>query len=81
MPTCSPRRTPHRSRWVPLKMDMTPWESTRWSSLCLKDCSLRKGPTLEQFMKNCSLWEGPMQDKFMKDCLPWEGPHGGAGEE
>ena len=46
----------------------------------LKDCTLWKGPTLEQFVKNCSPWEGLMLEKFVKDCLPWEGPHAGAGE-
>ena len=39
----------------------------RWSSLFLKDCTPRKGSTLEQFMKNCSLWEGPMLEKFVED--------------
>ena len=53
----------------------------RWSSLLLKDCTLWKGPTLEQFVKNCSPWEGLMLEKFVEDCLPWEGPHTGAGEE
>ena len=48
----------------------------RCSSLLLKECTLWKGPTLEQFMKDCSLLE-----KFVEDCLPWEGPHTGAGEE
>ncbi|KAK4832385.1 LOW QUALITY PROTEIN: hypothetical protein QYF61_022240 [Mycteria americana] len=44
----------------------------RWSSLFLKDCTLWKGPMLEQFMKNCSPWEGLTLEKFMEDCLPWE---------
>ncbi|PKU47002.1 suppression of tumorigenicity 5 protein isoform x4 [Limosa lapponica baueri] len=26
-----------------------------WNSLFLKDCTLQKGPTLDQFVKNCSL--------------------------
>ena len=52
-----------------------------WSSLFLKDCTLWKGPTLEQFVKNCSPWEGLPLEKFVEDCLPWEGPHAGAGEE
>ena len=50
-----------------------------WSSLFLKDCTLWKGPMLEQLMKNCSLWEE--SENFMEDCLLWEGPHAGAGEE
>ncbi|GAB0207522.1 hypothetical protein GRJ2_003217900 [Grus japonensis] len=54
---------------------------SRWSSLFLKDCTLWKGPMLEQFVKNCSLWEGPTLKKSVKDCLPWVGPHAGAGEE
>ena len=53
----------------------------RWSSLFLKDCTLWKGPTLEQFMKNCSLWERLMLKKFMEGCLLWEGPHTGVEEE
>ena len=40
-----------------------------WSSLCLKDCTPWKGPTLEQFVKNCALWEGPTLEKFVEDCL------------
>ncbi|XP_075356581.1 uncharacterized protein LOC142409205 [Mycteria americana] len=35
-----------------------PIGNPRWSSLFLKDCTLWKGPTLEQFVKNCSPWEG-----------------------
>ena len=46
-------------------MATTPWESLRWSSLCLKDCSPWKGPMLEQFMKNCSLREGPMLEMLV----------------
>ena len=64
-----------------LKMAAAPWESPRWSSLCLEDCSPWKGPALEQFVKNCSPWEGLMLEKFLEDCLPWEGSHAGAGEE
>ncbi|GAB0209457.1 hypothetical protein GRJ2_003411400 [Grus japonensis] len=60
---------------------VTLWGNPHWTSLFLKDCTLWKGPMLEQFVKNCSLWEGPTLEKFMKDCLPWEGPHAGAGEE
>ena len=66
---------------MPPKMAVTPWESPRWSSLCLKDCSLRRGPTLEQFVKKCSLWEGLTLEQLMENCLPWEGLHAGAGEE
>ena len=40
------------------------------SSLFLKDCTLWKGPTLDEFMKNCSMWEGPTLEKFVEDCLP-----------
>ena len=58
-----------------------PLEDSRWSNVLLKDCTLWKGPTLEQFVKNCSPWEGATPEKFMEDCLPWEGPHTGAGEE
>ena len=53
-----------------------------WSSLLLKDCTLWKGPTLEQFVENCcSLWEGLTLEKLVEDCVPREGPHTGAGEE
>ncbi|CAN0302372.1 unnamed protein product, partial [Bubo scandiacus] len=52
-----------------------------WSSLFLKDCTLSKGPTLEQFVKKGSPWEGLTLEKFMENCLQWEGPHAGAGEE
>ena len=58
-----------------------PVGSLRWSSLFLKDCTLWKGPTLEQFGKSCSPWEGLTLEKFVEDCLPWEGPHAGAEEE
>ena len=57
-----------------------PAVDSRWSSVLLKDCTLWKGSTLEQFMKNCSLWEGLTLEKFMEDCLLWEGPHAGAGD-
>ncbi|KAK4806141.1 hypothetical protein QYF61_001064 [Mycteria americana] len=53
---------------------------TPWGPF-LKDCTLWKGPMLEQFLKNCSPWEGPTLEKVVEDCLPWEGPHAGAGEE
>ena len=53
----------------------------RWSSLFLKDCTLWKGPALEEFVKNCSLCEGLTLEKFMEDCLLWEGSHAGAEEE
>ncbi|GAB0208359.1 AN1-type zinc finger protein 5-like [Grus japonensis] len=48
---------------------VTPWGTQHWSSLFLKDCTLWKGPTLEQFLKTCSPWEGLMLEKFMEDCL------------
>ncbi|KAK4815795.1 hypothetical protein QYF61_007235 [Mycteria americana] len=46
-----------------------------------QDCTLWKGPTLEELVKNCSQWEGLTLEKFMENCLPWEGPNAGAGEE
>ena len=52
-----------------------------WSSLFLKDCTLWKGPILDQYLKNCSLWEGLMLEQFVKDCIPWERPRAGAGQE
>ena len=64
-------RSPCWSRFAGRACD--PMGDPRWSSLFLKDCTLWKGPTLEQFMKNCSLWEGLMLEKFMEDCLPWGG--------
>ncbi|OPJ69213.1 hypothetical protein AV530_012319 [Patagioenas fasciata monilis] len=48
--------------------------SPRWSSLFLKDCTLWKGPTLEQLVKNCSLCEGSMLEKCVEDHLLWEDP-------
>ncbi|KAK4817118.1 hypothetical protein QYF61_027981 [Mycteria americana] len=72
-------RSPCRSRFSGRTCD--PVGDPCGSSLFLKDCTLWKGPMLEQFLKNCSVWEGPMLEKFMKDCLPWEGPHAVAGEE
>lgn len=45
----------------------------------LKDSTLWKAPTLEQFMKNCCPREGLVSEKFMEDCLSWERPHAGAG--
>jgi len=49
--------------------------------LFLKDCTLWKGPTLEQSLKSRTACEGLMLEQFMEDCLPWEGPHAGAGAE
>ena len=51
------------------------------SCLFLTDCTLWKGPMLEQVLKNGSPWEGPRLELFVKACTPWEGPHAGAGEE
>jgi len=48
-------RGPHWSRFAGRACD--PVEDPRWSSLFLKDCTLWKGPMLEQFVKTCSLWE------------------------
>ncbi|KAK4828876.1 hypothetical protein QYF61_001004 [Mycteria americana] len=72
-------RSPCRSRFSGRTSD--PVGDPCWSSLFLKNCTLWKGPTLEQFVKNCSLWEGPTMEKLMKDSILWEGPHGGAREE
>ncbi|KAK4826947.1 hypothetical protein QYF61_012796, partial [Mycteria americana] len=72
-------RSPCWSRFAGRTCD--PVGDPRWSSLCLKDCTLCKGSMLEQFVKNCSPWEGLMLEKFMEDCLLWEGHHSGAGEE
>ena len=58
-----------------------PMGDPHWSSLFLKECTLEKGPTWDQFVKNCSPWKGPTLEKFIKDCIPWEAPHAGAGEE
>ncbi|PKU45537.1 suppression of tumorigenicity 5 protein isoform x4 [Limosa lapponica baueri] len=63
------------------KVPHDPVGDPHWTSLFLKDCTLWKGPMLEQFIKNCTPWEGVMLEKFMKDCLLWDGPHPGAGEE
>ena len=52
-----------------------------WSSLFLKDCTLWKGPMVEQFIKNCSPWEAPMLEQFVENYLLWVEPHAGAGEE
>ena len=41
-----------------------------WSSLFLKDCTLREGPTLGQFIKSCSPWEGLTLEKFVENCVP-----------
>ena len=71
-------KSPRWSRFAGRTCD--PVGDPRWSSLFLKDCTLWKGPTLEQFVKNCSPWEGLTSEKFVKDCLPSEGPHAGAGE-
>jgi len=46
-----------------------------WSSLLLKDCTMWKGPMLEQFMKNYHLWEELTLEKFLENCLPWVRPH------
>ncbi|KAK4826180.1 hypothetical protein QYF61_006042 [Mycteria americana] len=72
-------RSPCWSRFVGRACD--PVEDPCWSSLFLKDCTLWKGPMLEQFVKNCSPWEELMLEKFVEDCLLWEGSHAGAGEE
>jgi len=48
-------------------MTCDPVADSCWSSLFLKDCTLWKGPMLEQFMKNCSPWEGPTLAKFMEE--------------
>ncbi|KAK4833081.1 hypothetical protein QYF61_027743 [Mycteria americana] len=50
-----------------------------WRSLFLKDCTLWKGPMLEQFVKKCR--EGLTLEKFLEDCVPMVGPHAGAEEE
>jgi len=76
--TCG-ERSPHWSRFPGSTYD--PVEDLCGSSLFLKNCTLWKGPILEQFVKNCSPWEGLTLEKFTEECHPWEGPHTGAGEE
>jgi len=49
-------RTPGQSRFAGRACD--PVGDPRWSSLFLKDCTLREGLMLGQFVKSCSLWEG-----------------------
>lgn len=51
-----------------------------WSSLFLKDFTLCKVPTLEQFMMNCSPGQGAHIDVCVGLSL-WEGSDAGAGEE
>ncbi|GAB0196097.1 hypothetical protein GRJ2_002075000 [Grus japonensis] len=79
--TCSPMERGAHARAGVLTGLCDPVGDPRWSSLFLKDCTLWKGPTLEQFVKNCSPWEGLTLEKLVQDCLLWEGPHAGAGEE
>ena len=89
--TCSPWRTPCRSRWRHPKEAVTPWEAcagaSSWQDLW--PCGERS-PHWSRFVgrtcdpvgvKNCSLWEGLTLEKLVEDCLPWEGPHAGAGAE
>jgi len=75
----SGERSPNWSRFAGRTCD--PMGDPHWSSLFLKDCTLWKGPTLEQFMTNCNLREGPMLEMFVEDCLLWEGAHAGPGAE
>ncbi|GAB0190182.1 AN1-type zinc finger protein 5-like [Grus japonensis] len=49
---CDPVGSLHWSRFA--GRTCAPMGDPCWSSLVLKNCTLWKGPTLEQFMKNCS---------------------------
>ena len=71
-------RSPHRSRFDGRTCD--PMGVPQLRNLVMKDCTLCKGPTPEQFMKNCSPWEGLTLEKFVEDCLLWVGSHAGAGK-
>ncbi|XP_027593244.2 DENN domain-containing protein 2B isoform X1 [Pipra filicauda] len=50
-------RSPLWSRFAVRTWDLG--GNARWSRLFLKNCTLWKGPTLEQLMKNCSLGKEP----------------------
>jgi len=64
-------RSLHQSGFAGRACD--PMWDPRWSSLFLKDCTSRKGPTLGQFVKDCLPWEGPTLEQLVKSCSPWEG--------
>ena len=40
-----------------------------WSSPFLKDSTLWKASTVEQFVENCSQWEGPTMENFRHKLL------------
>ncbi|TRZ19277.1 hypothetical protein HGM15179_007833 [Zosterops borbonicus] len=81
---CSPCRNPCQRRWMPkggcesgeAHSGESSWQdlwlsgemSPSWSSLLLKDCTLWKRPTLEQYVKKCSPWEVTTLEKFAEDC-------------
>jgi len=64
--TCG-ERSPHKEPvcW----QDFRPHKDPCWSSLFQKNCTLWKGPILEQFVKNCSPLEGATLKKFVEDYL------------
>ncbi|OPJ75326.1 hypothetical protein AV530_007828 [Patagioenas fasciata monilis] len=63
-------RSPHWSRFAGRICD--PMGDPGWSSLCQKDCTLWKGPMLEQFAKKSRLLEGPILEKFMTVSHGWD---------
>ncbi|TRZ15769.1 hypothetical protein HGM15179_011351 [Zosterops borbonicus] len=69
------------ARAVSLAGPLTPLGIHLWTSLFLKDFTLWKRHTVEQFIKNCSPGGGLLWEKFLEDCLLWEGPQAGAGEK
>lgn len=89
--TPQPREDSHWSREVCPEDSCHPWRAHAgagflakrgpcWSSLLLKDCTLCKGLTLQEFIWNSRLWERLTLEKFVKDCLLHMEPYAGGQE-